>query len=201
MRRYRLSGRVLDFGAGRGHLLHRLEQTFTGLTCAAHETAPDAAAHLAQRWPVHDELPPEAFDAIVCSEVLEHIEDDGEALDRMVAALAPGGRLYLTVPLRGELWTKVDAAVGHVRRYDAGALAAMCRRRGLVVEEDLATGFPFYNAYYRRLGRKTPEESAGAFDRSGAKLAARVVAALFTLEARLSTPWGGRGIVVAAKPA
>ncbi len=77
----------------------------------------------------------------------------------------------------------------------------MCEDRGLVVEADLATGFPFYNAYYRLLGRKSPQETAEETS-SGLKtrLLAGVATAVFTAETRWSTPWGGREALVARRP-
>jgi 2-polyprenyl-3-methyl-5-hydroxy-6-metoxy-1,4-benzoquinol methylase len=39
------------------------------------------------------------FDAIVFSEVLEHLEHPGRALDAIRALLRPGGRLYINVPI------------------------------------------------------------------------------------------------------
>ena len=146
------------------------------------------------------ELDHAGFHTVIASEVLEHIEDDHAALGGMVAALRPGGRLVLTVPLHAEHWTKVDDAVGHVRRYEVGQLAGMCRSEGLQIEADRAVGFPFYNVYYRHLGSKTPQESAARLRGPAARLASYAAAAVFTLESRWSTPRGTRGIVVARKP-
>src|SRR5438270_10110477 len=41
------------------------------------------------------------FEAIWCSEVLEHLFDPGLALREMQRVLAPGGRLLVTVPYHG----------------------------------------------------------------------------------------------------
>src|SRR5262249_24342991 len=38
------------------------------------------------------------LDTVVCLNVLEHIEDDGQALRRLHQSLVPGGRLVLLVP-------------------------------------------------------------------------------------------------------
>ena len=150
---------------------------------------------------VEDTLPRNHFHTVVCSEVLEHVEDHGAALSNLAGSLRPGGRLFLTVPMRADLWTQVDDAVGHQRRYERGELARMCEERGLNVETDVATGFPFYNAYYQLLGRKSPEDTARA---ASAGLKTRIITgvatALFTAETRWSTPWGGREALVARRP-
>src|SRR5262249_17893255 len=44
-----------------------------------------------------DGIPQQHFDTIVCSNVLEHIEDDGGALTAMRDVLVPGGRVVLIV--------------------------------------------------------------------------------------------------------
>jgi SAM-dependent methyltransferase len=43
-------------------------------------------------------LPEGSFDAILCTEVLEHVEEPLRALDELSRLLRPGGRLLLTVP-------------------------------------------------------------------------------------------------------
>ena len=42
--------------------------------------------------------PDAAFDAILCSEVLEHVPDPTKVLDEFVRLLKPGGKLILTAP-------------------------------------------------------------------------------------------------------
>lgn len=203
------AGRFIEFGAGRGAFLPQVARRFPWLELSAHEDSDAALAvlrGLSQLRGVHSgrldadlELG-RAFDVAVCSEVLEHIPDDGAALDALIRHLRPGGRLYLSVPLRQDLWTQVDAAVGHQRRYARGQLAAMCRERGLEVLADLSTGFPVYNAYYRVLGRRSPEETARTASRSlPGRLMAGALGRVFTIEAHLSTPWGGRGFVAARR--
>lgn len=55
--------------------------------------------------------------AIGLFDVLEHIEDDVAFLKDMHRFLAPDGRLYLTVPAYGILWSYYDEIAGHFRRY------------------------------------------------------------------------------------
>ena len=203
------AGRFIEFGAGRGAFLPRVAERFPWLELSAHEESDAALAVLRELPRLHsvysglldeDLALGRAFDVAVCSEVLEHIEDDGAALDALIRHLRPGGRLYLSVPLRQDLWSQVDTAVGHERRYERGRIAAMCRERGLEVLADLSTGFPIYNAYYRVLGRKSPEETASTADRGiRGRLLAGALGRVFTVETLLATPWGGRGFVAARR--
>jgi hypothetical protein len=58
-----------------------------------------------------------AAGAIVSSNVLEHIPDDGACLRTMRELLVDQGFLCLYVPARQELYGPFDRAVGHQRRY------------------------------------------------------------------------------------
>jgi len=73
-----------------------------------------------------------AFDAVICSEVLEHLSDDWAALVEARRVLKPGGRLALTVP---RAWPErlcwaladgpggyADQPGGHVRIFREAAL-------------------------------------------------------------------------------
>ena len=44
----------------------------------------------------------ESWDFIFCSHVLEHIPDDGKAMQELYRVLAPGGRMFVQVPMRRE---------------------------------------------------------------------------------------------------
>jgi SAM-dependent methyltransferase len=206
LRRYPCSGRLLDVGAGRGHLLSRIAEAYPQLELHAHEAADGALEHLRQSSAIGsvfegklEDLPAGHYSAIVCSEVLEHMQQDRAAVAAMVGALAPGGRLFLTVPLREALWTPLDEAVGHLRRYAPGQLEGICRDHGLSVDCSLAVGAPFYNAYYKLLGGRSPEATADMGKGLLAGGAARVLTAIFSLETHWSSRWGGRGVVVARK--
>jgi SAM-dependent methyltransferase len=52
-----------------------------------------------------DDLPlaPDSFDAVVCTQVLEHVPDPFAALAELHRVLRTGGRLLVTVPFVGEL--------------------------------------------------------------------------------------------------
>lgn len=48
------------------------------------------------------EYPDEAFDVIVCSHVLEHVQDDRKAMEEFCRVLAKGGWAILNVPITAE---------------------------------------------------------------------------------------------------
>jgi SAM-dependent methyltransferase len=74
-------------------------------------------------------------DSCVCLNVLEHIEDDFEALTAMKAAVVPGGVIVLLVPAFQSLYGPIDHNLGHYRRYSRSSLAALAARVGLRVRK------------------------------------------------------------------
>jgi SAM-dependent methyltransferase len=57
------------------------------------------------------------YDVICALDVVEHIEDDVEALRWIASLLRPGGVLIVTVPAYQWLFSDHDRALGHHRRY------------------------------------------------------------------------------------
>jgi glycosyltransferase involved in cell wall biosynthesis len=86
-------------------------------------------AHLAE-----DGIARAAYDTVICSNVLEHIEDDAGALRAMRDVLAPGGRVVLVVPAIKALYGEIDRAIHHYRRYSREEIATKLQTAGLDVE-------------------------------------------------------------------
>jgi SAM-dependent methyltransferase len=75
-----------------------------------------------------EKMGPACADAVVSSNVLEHVVDDEACLGAMWNLLRPGGTLALYVPARPELFGDFDRAVGHQRRYRRRELRAKVER-------------------------------------------------------------------------
>jgi len=73
----------------------------------------------AERVPVADG----AAEVACLLDVIEHLHDPIAALREACRALAPDGRLVVTVPAHTWLWSAADEQLGHVRRYTRLALA------------------------------------------------------------------------------
>lgn len=137
-----IGARVLEVGSGIGNMsryfVDRPSVVLTDTEPAYREALTrrfGALPHVrvtALRLP---ELPPdlerEAFDAIVCLNVLEHIQNDRDSLAAMRELLAPGGRLVLLVPALPALYGSLDRALGHYRRYTPALLQARYREAAL----------------------------------------------------------------------
>jgi len=132
-------GRILDFGAGSGTITRLVAAALPGgpgtVTCV--EPDPVLRKHLEKAGfaavPRLDEAGRECFDFAYTLNVLEHIEDDAEALRRLREALRPGAKLFIYVPAFMVLFSAMDERVGHLRRYRRGELEDLCRASGLRV--------------------------------------------------------------------
>jgi SAM-dependent methyltransferase len=76
----------------------------------------------------------EKVDTVVAMNVLEHVEEDVEALRALAAVVLPAGRIVLWVPGYMQLYGEFDRKVGHVTRYTPKTLRATVEGAGLAVE-------------------------------------------------------------------
>ena len=75
-------------------------------------------------------------DTVVCSNVLEHIQDDEATLTCMHTLLAGSrGRLVLLVPAFQCLYGSIDRTIGHYRRYGKRELERKLVRAGFVIKD------------------------------------------------------------------
>jgi len=80
------------------------------------------------------------FDRIICSEVMEHVDDDFKACSELARVLKKNGRIAITVPtFFSEIiydtltWEYFTSPGGHVRKYFPSELADIMRKNGLEV--------------------------------------------------------------------
>lgn len=173
-----IRGRVLEVGAGVGHMTAELVRlpAVTELVLVEPETR--FCSILSAGFPnlrlVHgtvvDLAPEERFDCIVSVNVLEHIADDEAELCRYHEHLEPGtGVLCLFVPARRELFSPIDADFGHWRRYHKPELLLKLENAGFQVRRIKYYNFVGYFAWLlacRVLGkRRFNVRAVRAFDR------------------------------------
>lgn len=199
--------RVLEVGAGTGtitqflrdrdrtlatdvdaqylHLLNRRFENYSNVSATLYDLS----------QPPPPDVTAQKYDTIICLNVLEHIEDDRGALERMFELLEPGGKLVLLVPAHGVLYGEIDQAIGHYRRYERDALARLLDGVGFQSDElffvnGLSTLGWFVNG--RLLKRNTvPGMQARVADR---------LVPLFRFERKLNLPFGLSVISIARRP-
>ena len=126
--------RILELGCGGGCVsahLSREGYKVTGvdghlsLLLEASVRAPAArfvVCDLATRTSGIDE---DSFDAVGLFDVIEHLDDPGNALRLALSLVKPGGFVVGTVPALMRLWSRVDVQAGHRLRYEKASLAAL----------------------------------------------------------------------------
>jgi SAM-dependent methyltransferase len=75
----------------------------------------------------------EGLDTVFCSNVLEHLEPDEQVLKSFYRTLTPGGHCIIVVPAGRWLYTGLDRALGHRRRYTAEELRRKMVAAGFAV--------------------------------------------------------------------
>jgi SAM-dependent methyltransferase len=117
---------------------------------------------------IERETPPDRWDLVFSSLVLEHLVDDRTALANM-AAMAGRHVVLTTIAGDFERYRPWDEQVGHVRNYRRGELEAKLAEVGLTVRHATYWGFPFYTPIQRTLQNRT--KATATYSRAGQILA------------------------------
>lgn len=87
-------------------------------------------ADLLNEW---TELQQIKADTVIMMDVVEHFLDDEQVFRKAADLLKPGGVLAVKVPAHSRLYSEIDEASGHYRRYDQSDLECLAERCGLQV--------------------------------------------------------------------
>lgn len=204
----------LEIGCGTGFVLNGVVRAFPGARLMGTEIfiagLPFAAARLpsasfaqmdARRLPYAAE-----FDVVGAFDVIEHIEEDVEALENLKRAVKPGGGVIVSVPQHKWLWSEIDKQSFHFRRYEKRELHEKIESVGLEVV--YSTSFVSLLLPLMLLSRRRNSEGsefdAGREFRIGPAVNAslRSVMAIesLLLATGLTLPVGGSRLVVAKRP-
>ncbi|MGB2679267.1 MAG: bifunctional glycosyltransferase/class I SAM-dependent methyltransferase [Candidatus Acidiferrum sp.] len=139
--------RVLEIGAGIGNLTTNLvpRTTYYASDINPHylgrlETLKQARPYLQVHYTdasAAETYPGEQFDTVICMNVVEHIENDVEALSNIRMSLDKNGRAIVLVPNGPRLFGSLDKVLGHYRRYTQEQLVQACQDAGFTVEKVL----------------------------------------------------------------
>jgi 2-polyprenyl-6-hydroxyphenyl methylase/3-demethylubiquinone-9 3-methyltransferase len=178
--------RVLDFGCGPGVIALALAERgydVTGLD-GAPRMIEQARAEAARRGIANARFEavgandvaavPESFDAVVCSSVIEYVEDDARLVADLVKALRPGGYLLISVPHADSIVGMIEDALSRMavytrrtgrkhltfslRRYRRDRFAALLQQRGVgscaftCFESPVPAGLGVALSRWRRVG-------------------------------------------------
>lgn len=120
----------------RPHYLERLKAKFPErhfscitLDAASNNFAGDYSAYFGK------------YDTVFALNVVEHIENDKEAIRNLSLLIKPGGKLIILVPAYQKLYNSFDLHLGHFRRYTKKTLSEAITQSGLVLYKSFYFNF------------------------------------------------------------
>ena len=136
---------ILDFGAGIGTLsnIYRNIKSDVNITCLEIDKKQVEIIEKRNFKVISFLSDAQKFDYVFNSNVLEHIENDLDALKSIFNNLKQGGGLGIFVPAQQVLYSHVDKKLEHFRRYSKKELIDKVRSSGFEIE---------YCAYVDSLG-------------------------------------------------
>jgi hypothetical protein len=70
---------------------------------------------------------------VLMMDVLEHVDDDVSLVRQYMGSMPPGGKILVTVPAFGFLWSGHDVFLGHRRRYTLFSLESCLQAADLAI--------------------------------------------------------------------
>ncbi|MCB1038758.1 MAG: class I SAM-dependent methyltransferase [Acidimicrobiales bacterium] len=207
---------IIDIGCGTGAMLGMLGGFghVTGL-----EMFEEAVAHCRAQYgdvadirlgQIPDDLPTDgSFDVACAFDVIEHIEDDRSAVERIHDLVRPGGLFVSAVPAFPSLWGDTDVLSHHFRRYRRRPYVQLLEQAGFQVEK--ATYFNTWlfpaaatvriGSRVLRRGDATPKPDLELSSKRVDRVLTKVFASERHLVERTSLPFGVSLLAVARRPA
>jgi SAM-dependent methyltransferase len=135
----RAPAEILDVGCDEGTnfaVLNQFGRTITAndseqnLRHSAHRDIAPAVCSEPERLPFGDDR----FDIVVALDVVQTAEHDVSCLAEIHRVLKPGGKIIVTVPAYGFLWSEHDEVLQHRRRYTSAQMRTKLARAGFELE-------------------------------------------------------------------
>jgi SAM-dependent methyltransferase len=144
--------RILDCGCGDGSLLSVISSRLPCGEMSGMDVADNVPLHrlgIAVQFQQQDLGKPvpvelhEQYDLVLCSEVIEHVPNDGMLIENLARLTKPGGWIVLSTQ-SGNIY-KTEQFLGHLRHYKREDLAARLERQGVSIEKSYLCGWPWLN--------------------------------------------------------
>jgi SAM-dependent methyltransferase len=204
---------VIDIGTGTGANL-RLLRDMGFLSVTGIDPSAEAAHWCAQKGlgTVREgdvralPLPDRSADLVLATDIIEHVDDDRQAVFEICRVLRPGCAALITVPAFPSLWGLQDERSHHYRRYRMQGLLELLGGAGLEVQQHFYFNYLLFAPIFaarqviRIMGLKLDSEN-----QVNTPLVNRVLSAVFRLDVttapRLKPPFGVSILALARRPA
>lgn len=201
---------LLEVGCGTGFVLSGITQTFPRARTVGSEIYTAGLAFAAKRLPGVELLQMDArklpyeveFDVVAAFDVIEHILEDELVLQNIHRAIKPRGGCLITVPQHQWLWSPVDKAACHQRRYSRNELHAKVEAAGFrIVRSTSFVAFLLPLMLLSRWAARRTGQSGGSDALAIHPVLDRALEAVMQIELLLikigvSLPVGGSRLVV-----
>jgi len=150
-----LTGEAVEIGAGIGNIAHHIAPHVSSLLLVEPSSRLVETMEIKfsendkiaiTRWDFDgfvNDTASEVFDCVILVNILEHIEDDENALKECRRILRRNGKLLILVPALPFLFSDLDSKHGHFRRYARGDLMSKVRDANFDI---------IYSSYFDMLG-------------------------------------------------
>jgi len=148
---------ALEIGCSSGFFLRDIRQTLPHTAIIGADYIAGPLHRLASRSPGIPliqfdlracPLAANSVDAVVCLNVLEHIDQDEQALREIFRILKPGGIAHVEVPAAPSCYDIYDEFLLHHRRYSRCELKAKVRAAGFTIRRFTHLGAFAFPAFY-----------------------------------------------------
>ena len=185
--------RLIDIGCGNGKFLTTIDDQIPIENLFGVELSPEAMksarADIRKNLRVGDildfvdELAKNPYDALVSSEVLEHVDDPKAIVGAFYKILKPGALVVITVPAQMRYWSPQDDMAGHQRRFEFDDFEKLMTESGFKVEEIFGWGGgPFAQLYNRMVSAVGPDRVRKKGTAPSVKFLSSIVSAALRLE-------------------
>ena len=136
------------------------------------------------------------FDLVICTEVLEHLNDDSGAINAIFTSLKKNGVCLFSSPLKSSVLyrlgmvEKFDKSVGHLRRYEPRQLVSLIVSNGFKIVDTKETQSLFRDTLFLYKFGSFFIKMANHFD---------FVSDIFNLFDNLLLPLGASDIIILAQ--
>ena len=206
---------ILEIGCSSGFLIREIADAFPNAIVVGSDVVKEPLYKLADENPqiafirfdlTQCPLPSDTFDCVILLNVLEHIENDINALAQIYRILKKGGALIIEVPSGPFLYDSYDKFLKHYRRYSMSTLIQKLKNLNFHVQKSTHLGFFVFPAFFLvKLFNKINPIKDGDVVKAQAGITAKskLLNFIFKVEMRLqqfiSYPFGIRCAVVVKK--